>query len=108
MWILAQGGLAPWSLELVVEIAGQVLQPYRGVPSEDALAFVQFLLQSGYIQLPGRDFYGEWEGAGKDRHSKVAGGGFSMWRLQFCHTQAPRKTVRGRTAENADLNAIHL
>lgn len=59
MWILAQSGLNPWSLELVVEIAGQVLQPYRGVPSEHTLALVQFLLQSCHIQLSGRDFYSE-------------------------------------------------
>lgn len=51
MWILAQSGLHPWRLELVVEIAGQVLQPHGGVPSEHTLALVQFLLQSCHIQL---------------------------------------------------------
>lgn len=59
MRILAQGGLAPGTLELVVEIAGQVLQPHRGVSSEHALALVQLLLQSCHIQLSRRDFSGE-------------------------------------------------
>lgn len=55
MWILAQSGLHPWGLELVVEIAGQVLQPHGGVPSEHTLALVQFLLQSCHIQLSGAE-----------------------------------------------------
>lgn len=60
MWILAQSGLEPWSLELVVQIAGQVLEPHRGIPSEHALALIQLLLQSCHIQLSGdRDLNGE-------------------------------------------------
>lgn len=51
--VLAQGGFAEWSLQLVVEIAGQVLQPHGRVPSEHVLALVQLLLQSCYVQLPG-------------------------------------------------------
>lgn len=51
--VLAQGGFAEWSLQLVVEIAGQVLQPHGRVPGEHVLALVQLLLQSCYVQLPG-------------------------------------------------------
>lgn len=54
MWMLAQSGLHPWGLELVVEIAGQIFQPHGGVPGEHALALVQFLLQGRHIQLSGQ------------------------------------------------------
>lgn len=98
MWILAQSGLHPWSLELVVEITGQVLQPHGRVPSEHALALIQFLLQSCHIQLSGA------ENCMWDRGKKVAEGGFHMWNHTILPDSHPEK-VWGRTLENAELSA---
>lgn len=55
-------------MELVVEIAGQVLQPHQRVPREHALALVQFLLQSCHVQLPRTQApHGElWVSVGKE------------------------------------------
>lgn len=53
MRMLAKCGFTRRYLELVVEIAGQVLQPHGWVSREHTLALVQFLLQICQVQLPG-------------------------------------------------------
>lgn len=108
MWILAQSRLHPWSLQLVVEIAGQVLQPHGGVPSEHTLALVQFLLQSCHIQLSGAEIsMGNCKGRKRGRGRRVAEGGFHMWNPTILPDPDPKRAW-GRTPENADLNAPHL
>lgn len=49
--VLAQHGVTPGRLQLVVEVPGQVLHPHRGVLGEHILALVQLLLQISQVQL---------------------------------------------------------
>lgn len=51
MGVLAERGVTPGCLQLVVEIAGQVLHPDGGVLGEHALAFIQLLLQICQVEL---------------------------------------------------------
>ena len=51
MGVVAEGGLALWHVQLVVEVSGQVFDPHRRALWEESLAATQLLFQLRDIQL---------------------------------------------------------